>query len=157
MKTAEYKIDHYEVTEYTDEYRIIEGLTYWEDVNHFGSIYLTQEMYDKYDLDRCPCCETFEECYGDDDGSFREDMSIDKKFTHVISIDHCAGVTPLGVEYSSGEWIDGKFCNFELHATQETPHGDCYDEDFVAWWCEFPVELFTEPEENINIGGWADG
>ena len=25
MKTAEYKIDHYEVTEYTDDYRIIEG------------------------------------------------------------------------------------------------------------------------------------
>ena len=34
MKTAEYKIDHYEVTEFTDDYRIIDGLTYWEDVNH---------------------------------------------------------------------------------------------------------------------------
>ena len=86
-----------------------------------------------------------------------EDDIAWSQFTHVISIDHCAGVTPLGVEYSDGEWIDGKFCNFELHATQETPHGDCYDEDFVAWWCEFPVELLTEPEENVRIGGWADG
>ena len=95
MKTAEYKIDHYDVTEYTDEYRIIEGLTYWEDVNHFGAIYLTQEMYDKYDLDRCPCCETVEECYGEYD----EDYMPGRQYTHVISIDHCAGVTPLGVEY----------------------------------------------------------
>ena len=153
MKTAEYKIDHYDVTEYTDEYRIIEGLTYWEDVNHFGAIYLTQEMYDKYDLDRCPCCETVEECYGEYD----EDYMPGRQYTHVISIDHCAGVTPLGVEYSDGEWIDGKFCNFKMLATQETPHGECYEEDFIAWWCEFPVELLTEPEENVVISGWANG
>ena len=139
MKTAEYKIDHYEVTEYTDAYRIIDGLTYWEDVDHFGTIYLTQEMYDKYDLDRCPCCETIEECYGEYD----EDYMPGRQYTHVISIDHCAGVTPLGVDSSD--------------STYETPHGECYEEDFIAWWCEFPVELLTEPEENVSIGGWANG
>ena len=49
MKTIEYKIDNYEITEYNDYYRIIEGLTYWEDHNHFGTIFITQAMYDKYD------------------------------------------------------------------------------------------------------------
>ena len=156
MTTTKYKIDNYEITESTNDYRIIEGLTYWEDPNHFGSVYLTQEMYDKYDLDRCPTCETILEAYGDD-GEFQKDANIGDEFTHVISIDHCAGVTPLGVEYSSGEWIDKKFCNFELHATQETPHGDCYDDDFVAWWCEFPVEILSEPDTNVYIGGWSDG
>ena len=153
MKTAEYKIDNYEITEYNDYYRIIEGLTYWEDQNHFGCIYLTQEMYDKYDLSRVGCCETLVEAYDD----MAEELRPGPQFTHVISIDHCAGVTPLGVDYSDGEWIDGKYCNHVLHATYDTPHGDCYDEDFVAWWCEFPVELLTEPEENVQIGGWADG
>ena len=139
MKTAEYKINHYEVTEATDHFRIIDGLTYWEDVNHFGTIYLTQEMYDKYDLDRCPCCETIEECYGEYD----EDYMPGRQYTHVISIDHCSGVTPLGVD--------------ENHSTYETPHGDCYEDEFVAWWCEFPVELLSESDENVQIGGWADG
>ena len=157
MKTIEYKIDYYEITKSTNDYRIIEGLTYWEDQDHFGSIYLTQEMYDKYGLDRCPSCETIVESYGDEDGEFRKDVGIGDEFIYVISIDHCAGVTPLGVEYSSGEWIDGKFCNFKLHAVQETPHGDCYDDDFVAWWCEFPVEILSEPNENVQIGGWCDG
>jgi hypothetical protein len=36
MKTAEYKIDNYEITEQTDDYRIIEGLTYWEDQKSYG-------------------------------------------------------------------------------------------------------------------------
>ena len=139
MKTVEYKIDNYEVTESNDYYRIIEGLTYWEDHNHFGAIYLTQEMYDKYDLSRCLCCETLVEAYDD----MAEEMGQPPEFIYVISIDHCAGVTPLGVDYDEH--------------TYETPHGHCYDEDFIAWWCEFPVELLSEPDENVRIGGWANG
>ena len=153
MKTAKYKIDNYEITEHSDEYRIIEGLTYWEDHNHFGTIYLTQEMYDKYDLDRVAYCETIEECYGEYD----EDFMPGRQYTHVLTIDHCAGVTPIGVDYGEGIWIDGKFSSYQLNATYETPHGDCYDEEFVAWWCEFPVELLSEPDENVYIGGWSDG
>jgi hypothetical protein len=153
MKTAEYKIDDYEITEYTDYYRVIEGLRYWEDLNHFGTVWVTQEMYDKYDLSRCSCVETSEELFGEYD----EDFNPGREFTYVISIDHCAGVTPLGVDYDEGEWKDGKYINFVLHATQETPHGDCYDEEFVAWWCGFPVELLDEPEQNVQITGWADG
>ena len=140
MKTAEYKIDFYEITESNDYYRIIEGLTYWEDPNHFGTIFLTQEMYDKYDLKRAGCCESVLDCYGEYD----EDYMPGRQYTHVISIDHCAGVTPLGHDASEGTSLD-------------TPHGECYEEDFVAWWCEFPAELFNEPEENVLITGWCDG
>ena len=139
MKTTEYKIDFYEVTEYNDYYRIIDGLTYWEDPNHFGSIYLTQEMYDKYDLGRCSIVETVEEAYGEYDPEWMPD----RKYAYVIGIDHCAGVTPLGADVDE--------------ITYDTPHGECYEEDFVAWWCEFPVELLDEPEENVFIGGWSDG
>ena len=67
----------------------------------------------------------------------------DRKYAYVIGIDHCAGVTPLGVDANEITW--------------ETPHGECYDNDFVAWWCEFPVELLDEPDENVLIGGWSDG
>ena len=153
MTTVKYKIDHYEITEYNDDYRIIEGLTYWEDPNHFGAIYLTQEMYDKYDLSRCGCCQTLEEAYDD----MADEMRRSPELTYVISIDHCAGVTPLGVEYSSSDRVGDKWVNFVNHSTHETPHGDCYEEDFIAWWCEFPVELFDEPDENVHIGGWCDG
>ena len=139
MKTIEYKIDNYEITEYNDYYRIIEGLTYWEDHNHFGTIFITQAMYDKYDLGRCGCCETIKEAYGEYD----EDFMPGRQYTHVIHIDHCAGVTPLGVDASEN--------------TMDTPHGEVHDEDFVAWWCEFPVELLSEPEENVQITGWWDG
>jgi len=140
MKTTEYKIDFYEITESNDYYRIIEGLTYWEDPNHFGSVYLTQEMYDKYDLGRCSTVETVEEAYGEYDPEWMPD----RKYAYVIGIDHCAGVTPLGHDASEGTSLD-------------TPHGECYEEDFVAWWCEFPAELFNEPEENVLITGWCDG
>ena len=153
MKTVEYPIDHYEVTEATDEFRIIDGLIYWEDNNHFGAIYLTQEMYDKYDLKRCPCCETLEEAYDDMADELRESP----EFIYVISIDHCAGVTPLGVEQSSADRLGDKWVNYVDNSSYETPHGDCYDEDFIAWWCEFPVELLNEPDENVRIGGWSDG
>ena len=153
MKTAEYKIDNYEITEYNDYYRIFEGLTYWEVANHIGTIYLTQEMYDKYDLSRCHNVESVEEAFGEYD----EDYMPERKFCYVLHIDHCAGVTPLGVDYGEGVWVDGKLSSYQLNATQETPHGDCYDEEFVAWWCEFPVELLYELEENVQITGWCDG
>jgi len=153
MTTVKYKIDHYEITEYNDDYRIIEGLTYWEDANHFGVIYLTQEMYDKYDLSRCGCCQTLEEAYDD----MADELRRSPAFIYVISIDHCAGVTPLGVEYSSSDRVGDKWVNHVNNYTLETPHGDCYEEDFIAWWCEFPVELFDEPDENVVIGGWCDG
>ena len=153
MKTTEYKIDNYEITEETNDYRIIEGLTYWEDASHFGSVWLTQEMYDKYDLDRCGHCESIEEAYGEYDPEWMPE----RKFCYVIYIDHCSGVTPIGVEFSEADRKDGKWINFKLNATQETPHGECYEEDFVAWWCQFPAELLDEPDENVLITGWCDG
>ena len=153
MKSAEYKIAKHNTTEVTDEYRIIDNLTYWEDQNHFGSVYLTQEMYDKYDLDRCPSCETIEEAYGEYD----PDWMPERKFCYVIYIDHCSGVTPVGVDYSDGGIKDGQFINYQVNATQETPHGECYSEEFAAWWCEFPIELLSEPDENVLITGWCDG
>ena len=93
MKTIEYKIDNYEITEETNDYRIIEGLTYWEDASHFGSVWLTQAMYNTYGLDRCGACETIEEAYGEYDPEWMPE----RKFCCVIYIDHCSGVTPIGM------------------------------------------------------------
>ena len=42
-------------------------------------------------------------------------------------------------------------------AVEETPHGATYSEEFISWWCEFPIELLKEKEKDVFIHGWRNG
>jgi len=115
-------------------YRIIDGEVYAEDENHHGTILLTEEMAAKYSLD--------DDYRLEDDWYEEEWMDEDmKNFTHEICIDHAAAY----VDPETGE------------ETHNSPHGELYSEEFVAWWCGFDVDMLKESDDKVRIWGWCDG
>ena len=86
-----------------------DGLYYWEDQNHAGKAWVTEEMVKKYGMKEE---ETLLEYYCDD-GELLEEIweDVTSNYTHAIHIDHCSGVSKTQGDYK------------EL--TQETPHGEC--------------------------------
>ena len=112
------------------EYRIIDGEVYVEDGNHFGTLWLTEAAVDKYGVRDI--------AFAEDEDDYRPD-DLGPEFCYTISIDHSCGF----IDPSTGE-ID-----------MMTPHGQVYDEEFVAWWCEFPQKMLQDKE--VVIAGWADG
>lgn len=113
------------------EYRIIDGEVYVEDENHFGTIWITEEMVTKYGLQ--------EVAIRDDDDSEWVDKS--PELCYEIIIDHACGF----IDPTTGE------------LEQSTPHGDAYSEEFVAWWNDFPVNLLSEDPDKVLVSGWSDG
>ena len=95
---------------------IREGWVFWEDENHSGSMYLTQEVVDKYKLDKLE--DVVEE---------REDIDQDDEYDYPdfkwkLYFGHQGGV----VNPETGEWI------YEFNVP--TPWGETYSKEFVAWW-----------------------
>ena len=118
----------------SSEYRIIDGVVYVEDENHFGTIWMTEEMVSKYNLQDIAFRDE------DEDEDFWGDLKS-PELCYEIPIDHACG------------FIDPATGKLE----QITPHGQAYSEEFAAWWNEFPVQLLSEPEDKVWISGWADG
>ena len=114
------------------EWRWIDGLYYWEDQNHSGSIWVTPEMIEKHNLQLV--VEELDDDIKDED---------EKHFTHEIWVDHCDGVSETQM--------------FEEEMTNETPHGEVYGEEFAAWWCSFPLALLYDPKDQVKIQGWCNG
>lgn len=112
------------------EYRIIDGEVYEEDGNHFGTIWLTEAMVDKYGLR--------DVAFAEEEDDYKPD-ELGPEFCYTIMIDHACGF----IDPSTGE------------SSMDTPHGQAYSEEFVAWWNEFPVKLLSE--DSVFISGWADG
>ena len=135
-----------ELLEMTDEYRRHESGYYFEDEEHFGTIFVSEEMVSKYQLEHTPIQEWYDEEYDSDDDEeqleYLEEMK--SKWAQVIEIDHCWGYSETSDRYHNGY-------------QSKTPHGEISDEEFVAWWCDFPHELLKESKEHVYIAGWADG
>ena len=118
-----------------------DGLYYWDDINHTGLIWITDDMVNKYNLINI---ERLEEFYDEDDlEEMREGFT--GNFTHLIHIHHCVDVSKGNTDE------DYRKC------VQDTPHGKVYDEEFVSWWNEFPIELLKEDEKDVLVLGWCDG
>lgn len=112
------------------DYRIIDGEVYVEDGNHFGTLWLTEAAVDKYGVRDI--------AFAEDEDDYRPD-DLGPEFCYTISIDHACG------------FIDPATGEIEMM----TPHGQAYDEEFVAWWCRFPQKMLGDKEVVIN--GWSDG
>ncbi len=103
-------------------------------------MYLTQEVVDKYKLDKLE--DVVEE---------REDIDQDDEYDYPdfkwkLYFGHQGGV----VNPETGEWI------YEFHTP--TPWGETYSKEFVAWWYGFPVELFSlDDEDGVHHNGFCDG
>jgi hypothetical protein len=114
---------------------------YWNDENHSGTIVVSQKMVDKFNLecDAEPIEQFFRENSWEDEE--REDF---KNYAYSIFISHCAGWTKTRAEGYS-------------NSVDETPHGETGSEAFVMWWNDLPLELLSEPEEDVMVIGWRDG
>lgn len=125
-----------------EDYQEREGMWYWIDPEHEGHILVSSEMIEKYDLAKCPSLMELEDDEYED--WFEEEADKYKElYPCEIYINHCLGITPMG----------GK----DNEITEETPHGLAYSEEFIAWWCEFPIELLKEQEKDVFIHGWCNG
>ena len=114
-----------------------------DDENHSGGFYVTQEVFDKFNLVDSYGWETIEE-YGFD-GEELDELKKDG-YSHRISFMHFAQV----VDNNTGEWVSS--------LNVETPWGVPYEEEFVANEYNFPVELFSMSEEDgVNHVGFCDG
>ena len=129
------------------EWRFIEGLYYWEDENHFGKFFLTEAMVEKHNLKGIAV--RLEDDLDDWDGTGWSEEIENNGFTHLLTIDHCAGVSKGNTE---DDWMTCK---------QDTPHGQVWSKEFVSWWCEVPMAFFDdaddENEPQVLMIGWADG
>ena len=130
-----------ELLEIDDEGKLYESGFYWKDENHSGTIFISQKMVDKYKLE--DDSDPIEEFFNDNDWSV-EDREQYKNYTHSLFISHCAYWSK-----TKEEEVD--------RCSSYTPHGDTYSEEFVMWWNELPLELLSEPEEDVNVFGWKDG
>lgn len=125
-----------------EDYYERDGMWYWIDPEHAGHILVSQKMVSKYDLGKCPSLMELEDDEYED--WFEEEAAkYQELYPYEIYINHCSGVTPIGGNPEE--------------AVTETPHGDAYSENFIAWWCEFPIDLLSEPEANVYIHGWCNG
>lgn len=126
-----------------ESYTQFESGFYFDDENHIGNILVSQKMVDKYKLDSEILESLNEEWFEEND--WDEEVRKDyKNYSHVIFISHRDG-------YSRTEDDDEAYLNYN------TPHGELKSEQFVAWDIGFPVELLSEPEEEVQIMGWCDG
>ena len=134
------------VLEFTDEYRRHESGYYFEDTEHFGAVFVSQQMVDKYSLDHTPIDKWYEEQveYEDDEEQLKYLEEMKCNWAQVIIIDHCTGYSTTSDRSHSG-----------YHSM--TPHGHIGDQEFVAWWCDFPVELLNESSVDVCVASWADG
>lgn len=135
-----------ELLDSTDEYRRHESGYYFEDEEHFGTVFVSQKMVDKYSLDHTPIDEWYENEseFEDDEDQLAYLAEMKEKWSMVIEIDHCWGYSETSDRYHKGY-------------QNKTPHGEIWTESFVAWWCDFPVEILKESKEDVFIAGWADG
>ena len=125
-----------------EDYRERNGMWYWIDPNHEGHILISDNIIKKYDLSKCSSLmeledDEYEDWFDEEAGKYKELYPCE------IYIDHCLGVTPIGGKYDD--------------ISEETPYGLAYSEEFIAWWCEFPIEILKEPEKDVYIHGWCDG
>ncbi len=130
-----------ELLESDEEGRLYESGFYWRDENHSGDIFVSKKMVDKYKLE--DDADPIEEFFNDNDWSV-EDREKYKNYTHEVFISHSAGWTKTKAE-GYGNSVD------------ETPHGETGSEPFVMWWNDLPLELLSEPEEDVMVIGWRDG
>ena len=119
----------------------IDGLYYWDDQNHSGTAWVTEEMVKKYGMEGE---DTIEEYYADEEMVKEMWEGVEGNYTHAIWIHHCCGV-------SKGK-TEEDYRNMDI----DTPHGECGSIEFVSWWLGYPG-LFNEPEENVLVFGWCDG
>ena len=125
-----------------EDYREIDGMWYWIDEEHQGHILISEVVVKKYNLSDCPSLMELEDDEYED--WFEEEAAVyQKKYPYEIYINHCSGITPIG-----GSPDDIK---------ETTPHGDAYSEEFISWWCGFPIELLKESENDVFIHGWCNG
>ena len=122
-----------------DGVEIKDGHVFREDQNHSGYMWLTQDVVDKYHLQPdSPLSEIY------DDEEMEEMMEDDDpEYKYSISFYHaCEWLNP-----NTGKWED-----------DDTPFGELYSEDFVAWYNDFPEELFKlGKEDGVFHGGFCDG
>ncbi len=133
-----------EIVDSADGWERRECGTYYWDEDHYGRIYVSQKMVDKYKLKECldPLDgEWFASriFMGSDEEDLKE---LQSKYTHEIYIRHCRGFSKDGDS---------------MNQSQLTPHGDIGSEEFVAWYNDFPLELLSETnEDDVYIEGWID-
>ena len=125
-----------------DDYEYKNGLYYWYDEEHFGRIWLTKKMVDKYNLGE-GLVETLEKAYVGDEKELEDAReTYGGHYTHEIYLLHCSGVS-----------TDNRYEN----TIDDKTHGDIRSEEFVAWWNDFPIELLKEDKKDVLVMGWADG
>ena len=121
-----------------ENYRLIDGLYYFYDENHFGNIWVTPEMIEKHNLQAI--VEPIED--GDNYTDWDWEASA---YTHSIFVTNCSGVSKGNTRK---DWHQ---------QDSDTPFGEVWSDEFRAWWNEFPLALLDEPEEQVMVWGLADG
>lgn len=131
-----------EPIDWGDGYTQFESGFYFDDENHLGAVLVSQKIVNKYNLDD-EILDTTSEWFDQRD-CVEEDRKGFENYSHVIVITHRDG-------YSRTKNDDEAYLNLD------TPHGKLGSEEFVAWDIGFPVEIFSEPEDEVQITGWCDG
>jgi hypothetical protein len=138
----------------TDEgFRQFESGFYSCDENHSGRLLVTQAMVDKWDLhEKWGCVEPLEVDCGLLDG-----MDDEEKEEFWSYLPHRNYVGEIYIQHATHYAKTKEGLNDWKEWVDDTPHGDIYSNEFVAWWNDFPIELLNEPETEVYVWGWKDG
>ena len=133
-----------DLIEDTKDYARYESGFYWIDKLHSGLLLLSSRLVNKYQL---KMHESDDICLWINDCKLNElDKAIYlKKYDFAFYIHHAEAfsMTKDGLDFSSGNYT-------------QTPHGECYSHEFVAWFNDFNPEMLEESDEDIVILKWCD-
>ena len=114
---------------------------YWDDDESSGSIFVTQKIVDKQNLEHVGIEQWYQDApkfveYQNQEAGYFAQMRT--KYAQIINLSHITGYS----ETKNGE------------RTQKTPHGNAKSDEFLAWFNKFPAELLQESEQEILVEGW---
>ena len=117
-------------------FREADGGYYWNDDDHYGEIFISQSIVDKYNLGENVVDPTEE--WFEDEEEIAEDWK-DKLsgFSHYI-------ITTCSLGFTATR-DDTEIPN------SNTPRGKIDSREFKAWWNNFPVKLLEELETEVFV------
>ena len=112
------------------------GGYYWIDDDHYGEIFVSQYIVDKYKLGD-DVIDPIEEWFEDEEDAAEEWEEKLSGFSHYIITTGCIGFTSTRDDTES--------------PNPQTPRGKIDSDEFKSWWNNFPIELLSEASNDIFI------
>ena len=136
IQAAKQAVQSWQSNASDDCFREADGGYYWNDDDHYGEIFVSQDIVDKYKLGD-DVVDPIEEWFADEEDAAEEWEERLAGFSHYI-------ITTSSIGFTSTR-------NDTESPNTDTPRGKIDSVEFKAWWNNFPVELLEESDSEVFV------